>query len=86
MTAPPKPPKWGECDGCYTEDKDVRGMDVGSFGKIYLCKDCWQYELRWRRRRNRIFKDKSLYFDLPKWEDATPKEDTNDRTDASKTD
>lgn len=58
------------CDGaqCRKPTGEVRRLPTGGGSNAILCRWCFQYEIEWRKERNRLLGDDNL-FDLPAWGD-----------------
>lgn len=57
------------CDGthCWAEDGEVRVLPLGGGGNLILCRSCFEYEIRYRKERNKEL-GTAAQFDLPVWE------------------
>ena len=57
------------CDNvkCRKENGEVRVLPAGGAGNLILCKDCFEYELAFRRMRNKSL-GKDAQFKTPTWE------------------
>ena len=57
-----------QCDGghCKHAKGRVRLVPYPG-GNLILCRDCFAYEMRWRKERNREL-GAATSFDLPSWE------------------
>lgn len=58
------------CDGghCRTEFGEVRILPTGGESNAILCKNCFLYEMQYRRYRNVLLAEPAK-FDLPLWDD-----------------
>jgi hypothetical protein len=54
-------------DKCRSSTGQVRVLPTGGDGNAILCRACFDYELRWRRERNREL-SKDCQFKLPSWD------------------
>ena len=58
------------CDGSGPHASgEVRLLPTGGDGNLILCQKCFEYELSWRRERNRGLAP-FAQFSLPTWESA----------------
>lgn len=56
------------CDGshCWSEYGEVRLLPLPGHGNIILCRSCFEYEIGWRRDRNKALALESQY-PMPEW-------------------
>jgi len=60
-------PHNGICDGCGDgREKRVHKLSVGVHGNLFLCKKCWNREMRWRKERNKEL-ERQNRFSILKW-------------------
>jgi len=57
------------CDGnhCRYSTSEVRVLSTGGSSNAILCRACFEYELAWRKDRNKKLA-KEVCFKLPLWE------------------
>lgn len=55
-------------DKCNSPNGQVRVLPSGGDSNLILCRSCFEYEIRYRKERNREL-SKDCQFKLPKWED-----------------
>ena len=57
------------CDGgyCTREAGEVRRLPTGGNSAAILCRSCYEYEIAYRRERNKELA-KDCAFDLPAWD------------------
>jgi len=39
---------------CRDPNSEVRVMPIGGGGNLILCRECWDYENRWRKSTSRV--------------------------------
>lgn len=55
-------------DKCRDAHGEVRKLPSGGDANMILCHDCFDYEIVWRRYRNKEL-GKDAQFKLPRWDD-----------------
>ena len=55
------------CDWGHNTN-EARVLQTGGGSNIFLCREHYEYEMKWRRERNRGLED-FAQFSLPEWEE-----------------
>lgn len=53
-------------DKCHCNNGEVRILPTGGDSNAILCRDCFDYEMAWRRDRNKDLSE-DCKFKLPMW-------------------